>query len=284
VPAGVIPAAAGGIRRYKGRAGMMESAARANETRKAHTPLDLPSNDNRRSAPSTGRSVFPDDAVARIYKLSRLVTTSGRARTKHWRLVFERRTAPSIEPLMGYTGGGDTLTQVELNFPTLESAIRYAERQGLTYVVQTPAGQARNGRSRRICEKSAQAGRWSHAFSDATLDRFWLVALQDSYGRALDGGANRNDPPGPESWATPMDVVYDARLTLEAKRSILMNWAWTEYLIDQAINEGMPENDRPSRLNEVEQAILVLERRVEADVATVQLPHPSSSFAAAVPA
>ncbi|EUB99944.1 ETC complex I subunit conserved region [Rhizobium sp. CF080] len=32
---------------------------------------------------------------------------------------------------MGYTGGTDTLTQVELEFPTLRSAIRYAERQGL---------------------------------------------------------------------------------------------------------------------------------------------------------
>ncbi|MER9844249.1 ETC complex I subunit [Mesorhizobium australicum] len=36
--------------------------------------------------------------------------TSGPARPKGWRLVFERRTAPVIEPLMGYTGRGDTLT------------------------------------------------------------------------------------------------------------------------------------------------------------------------------
>lgn len=45
---------------------------------------------------------------------------------------------------------------------------------------------------------------------------------------------------------------------------ILMNWAWTEYLIDQATNEGMPENGRPSRLDEVEQALLALERQAEA--------------------
>jgi hypothetical protein len=42
---------------------------------------------------------------------------------------------------MGYTGSRDTLTQVELTFPTLESAIRYAERQGLSYVVRMPAEQ-----------------------------------------------------------------------------------------------------------------------------------------------
>ncbi|TIS07505.1 MAG: hypothetical protein E5X10_25345, partial [Mesorhizobium sp.] len=52
-----------------------------------------------------------------------------------------------------------------------------------------------------------------------------------------------------------------------AKRSILMNWAWTEYLIDLATNEGMPENDRPSRLDEVQQALLALEREVAADQA-----------------
>jgi hypothetical protein len=53
-------------------------------------------------------------------------------------------------------------------------------------------------------------------------------------------------------------------LSLDAKRSILINWAWTEYLIDQATSEGMPENNRPSRLDEVEQALLALEREVAA--------------------
>ena len=42
---------------------------------------------------------------------------------------------------MGHTGSRDTLTQVELSFPTLESAIGYAERQGLRYVVRMPAEQ-----------------------------------------------------------------------------------------------------------------------------------------------
>lgn len=220
-----------------------------------------PDNDNRPAssrALSFGQSVFPDDAVARIYKPSRSVTTSGNARTRGWRLVFERRIAPFIEPLMGYTGGDDTLTQVELNFPTLESAVRYAEQQGLTYVVRMPTDQV-------VGQAVQRAEKPSHAFSDVTLDRLGLAALQESYGRALDGAANRNDPSGPESWTSPMGVVRDPTLTLEARRSILMNWAWTEYLIDQATNEGMPENNRPSRLDDVEQALLALEREVAAD-------------------
>ncbi|UUP19543.1 ETC complex I subunit [Nitratireductor thuwali] len=243
----------------------MEIVRQVEETTKTRVRPNWPSNDNRRSPLSMGSSIFPDDAVARIYKPSRSVTTSGKARTKGWRLTFERRTAPFIEPLMGYTGSGDTLVQVELGFPTLESAIGYAERQGLTYVVQAPAGQTGNGRSRRAGERPASGRRAAQIFSDATLGRLGLAALQESYGRALDGAANRNDPSGPERWATPMGVVRDPSLTLEAKRSILMNWAWTEYLIDQATNEGMPENNRPSRLDEVEQALLALEREVAAD-------------------
>lgn len=219
------------------------------------------SNDNLRSQLSFGRSLFPADAVARIFKPSRSVMTSGTARTKGWRLVFDRSRSPFIEPLMGYTGGHDTLTQVELEFPTLESAIRYAERQGLSYVVQRRGAKPARRTRQPLVQRPK---RTSHAFSDTTLERLGLSALQDSYDQALDGAATRNDPPGPESWSSPMDVVTDSTLSLQAKRSILMNWAWTEYLIDQATNEGMPENARPSRLDEVDQALLALEREVEA--------------------
>lgn len=216
-------------------------------------------NDNRRSV-AFGRSLFPHDAVARIFKPSRSVTTSGKARTKGWRLVFERRKAPFIEPLMGYTGSTDPLTQVELEFPTLRSAIRYAQRQGLPYVVQRLPSRVTSAGKHTIRHRTNQS---SHVFSDATLERLGLARLQESYGQAMDGAANRNDASGPANWSAPMDVVRDPALSLEAKRSILMNWAWTEYLIDQATNEGMPENRRPSRLNEVEQALLALERDVE---------------------
>lgn len=116
----------------------MEIVKQVEEARKPQVPGAQPSNDNRHKPLSMMRSFFPSDAVARIFKPSRSVMTSGKARTNGWRLVFDRRSAPFIEPLMGYTGDRDTLTQVELDFPTRESAIRYAERQGLTYVVQAP--------------------------------------------------------------------------------------------------------------------------------------------------
>lgn len=117
------------------------------ETAKQTDTGGLSPNDDRRTPLSMGRSVFPEDTVARIFKPSRSVMTSGRARTKGWRLVFERRMAPFIEPLMGYTGGNDTLTQIDLGFPTLESANRYAERQGLSYVLQVQSAKNAGRRS-----------------------------------------------------------------------------------------------------------------------------------------
>ncbi|MBX4871082.1 ETC complex I subunit [Rhizobium bangladeshense] len=233
------------------------------QTQHSHTGLmsDIrASNDNRRKSLSSGRSVFPEDAIARIFKRSRSTMTSGNARTTGWRLVFERRKAPFIEPLMGYTGSTDTLPQVELEFATLQSAIRYAERQGLTYIVEHPASKAAVPSKRRTY---ARSDRPSHAFSDATLKRLRLTELQESYEQALNEAANRNDAPGTAAGSAPIDVVRDPTLSLEEKRSILMNWAWTEYLVDQATNEGMPENNRPSRLEEVEQAMLALERDVQ---------------------
>src|SRR6202022_4983048 len=87
-----------------------------------------------RTAPT--RSVFPDDALAVIYKPARSVTTSGKARTRDWKLRFEPRSRPFIEPLMGWTGCDDTLSQVELTFPSAAAAVAYARRQGLHYIPQ----------------------------------------------------------------------------------------------------------------------------------------------------
>src|SRR3977135_3504295 len=95
-----------------------------------------------RPTPHRGRLVFPPDAVARIFRPARSALTSGKARTKRWVLHFDRRTPPVIEPLMGWTGGDDTLTQVELTFPTREAAVAYAERQGLTFVIEGHDGAA----------------------------------------------------------------------------------------------------------------------------------------------
>ncbi|CAD7036637.1 ETC complex I subunit [Pseudorhizobium endolithicum] len=215
------------------------------------------SNDNCRR--STTRSIFPADAMARIYKPARSVATSGTALTKGWRLAFEHRSRPFLDPLIGYTGCTDPLPQLELSFPTLRSAVSYAQRHGLTYVVQRKRDKCRAGAKG---EATRRGHKPSAAFTDATLDRLGLGSLQQDYGQALDDADHGGEPARRETWSSPMQVVNDPTLSLSEKRSILMNWAWTEYLVDQATNEGMPEYWRPSRLDEVEQALLSLERQV----------------------
>jgi hypothetical protein len=68
-----------------------------------------------------------------ISRPSRSVITSASQPHRPWQLTFEARTAPEIEPLMGWTAGTDPLTQVCLSFPTLEASMAYAQRQGLRY-------------------------------------------------------------------------------------------------------------------------------------------------------
>ncbi len=80
-------------------------------------------------------SCIPPDAIAVIRRPARSVMTSGKRRTQ-WALNFERRTPPFVEPLMGWTGGDDTMVQVGLSFPTRADAIAFAERQGLSHRVE----------------------------------------------------------------------------------------------------------------------------------------------------
>ncbi|PWL16381.1 hypothetical protein DKP76_17845 [Falsochrobactrum shanghaiense] len=176
----------------------------ARRTSMADDPVDraVPgANDNRRKMMSMGRSLFPSDAVARIYRPSRSATTSAPPRDQ-WKLVFEARSPSFIEPLMGYTSSRDTLKQVELKFPTLASAIRYAQRQGLCYVVDVPKHKARI-----TMDKS---GEQRNTFSDATLGKLGLAGLSDKCSRVMSNDANRTDGDG--GWASPIDVVTDNRL------------------------------------------------------------------------
>lgn len=88
---------------------------------------------------SMSRGAFPMNAKVVIHCPAASVTSSVRARTREWVLEFERRSPLFVEPLMGWTGSLDTLSQVRLRFPTREAAIAYAERQGLNYEVREPA-------------------------------------------------------------------------------------------------------------------------------------------------
>ncbi|WFU19964.1 NADH dehydrogenase ubiquinone Fe-S protein 4 [Bradyrhizobium sp. CB3481] len=71
---------------------------------------------------------------------------------------------------MGWTGDDDPLATVELSFPTLRAAIRYAESQRVPYVVENATEPDSNQR------QSVRRG-MKHAFSDETLKRLGLGSL-----------------------------------------------------------------------------------------------------------
>jgi hypothetical protein len=75
---------------------------------------------------------------ARIFQPPKTAMQSGLAKTQEWALEFIPSHAERPDPLMGWTGGGDTQVQVKLSFDSREEAIAYAERAGLQYDVELP--------------------------------------------------------------------------------------------------------------------------------------------------
>ena len=95
--------------------------------------------------PAAMRSVIAtseedEEMPARIYQTPKSAMQSGKAKTDIWVLEFEQSEARKPDPLMGWTGSGDTQSQVKLNFPTKEAAKAYAEKYGIPARVHvTPA-------------------------------------------------------------------------------------------------------------------------------------------------
>jgi antibiotic biosynthesis monooxygenase (ABM) superfamily enzyme len=75
---------------------------------------------------------------ARIYQPARTATQSGYAGTHEWVLEFEPVGARSQDPLTGWTSSPDTRAQVRLRFNTVDEAIAFADRRGLSYSVDRP--------------------------------------------------------------------------------------------------------------------------------------------------
>jgi hypothetical protein len=73
--------------------------------------------------------------AARIFQEPKSTMQSGKARAGTWVLEFEPSERRHADPLMGWTGSGDTQAQVRLRFETLDAAKAYADREAITYHV-----------------------------------------------------------------------------------------------------------------------------------------------------
>jgi hypothetical protein len=71
----------------------------------------------------------------RIYRPTRNAMQSGRANSRQWVVEFEPTDRKEPDPLMGWNGSSDTLSQLRLKFDTKAEAVAYAKREGLVFTV-----------------------------------------------------------------------------------------------------------------------------------------------------
>jgi ETC complex I subunit conserved region len=98
----------------------------------------------------------------RIFKPTKTAMQSGEARTHDWLLEFEIETAPSRDPLMGWTSSSDTKSQLRLEFATKDEAVAYAVRNGLAYTVVEPKTRRPIRKSYAENFKFGRVGSWTH--------------------------------------------------------------------------------------------------------------------------
>ncbi|MCL4189230.1 MAG: ETC complex I subunit [Rhodobacteraceae bacterium] len=101
---------------------------------------------------------------ARIYQPARSATQSGQGRTHEWILEFAPAAPCEIDPLMGWTGSGDTQRQVRLRFADRAAAEAYARAHGLDAAVIAPQPRRPNIRPGGYGENFAtgRRGSWTH--------------------------------------------------------------------------------------------------------------------------
>jgi hypothetical protein len=77
--------------------------------------------------------------TARIYQPPKNAMQSGKALADQWILEFAPSEARKPDPLMGWSGSGDTQVQVVLKFASCDDASAYAAKHGIAArVAATP--------------------------------------------------------------------------------------------------------------------------------------------------
>ncbi len=196
---------------------------------------------------------FPRDAAAVIYQPARSAMTSGKARTREWKLRFERRSPQFIEPLMGWTGDDDPLSQIDLTFPTLEAAIGYARRHGLAFTVRGDSNEEaqRRFRTNKLGVQVAMSDR-STARREPRLEWVERTLRPDTMEAAPAASAH--------DYSTPRAVLADERLSREQKHDVLHRWALDAYHAEVAVSQGTGR-PKPMPLDDVIDALLELDEQ-----------------------
>ena len=72
---------------------------------------------------------------AKIYKPAKTAMQSGRSKYNKWILKISDSKNQTKDTMMGWNGGSNTTSQLQLQFKTKEDAINYAKSNNLDYEV-----------------------------------------------------------------------------------------------------------------------------------------------------
>jgi hypothetical protein len=238
-------------------------------------------------------SALPPGISARLTRRCGASGTRGGRRGEEWILTFPARWRGRIDPLTGWWGGGDPMTQLTLRFPTRRAAEEYARREGLSLETrETP-------RVADACHRAAAfaAAQGMAIPADPSLPWLWDGRVATPSAEAAEGDSA--DGPGEVNmelallnpaavFADPGDVVAHSRLTPAQKQEILARWEYDARLIEAAQAEGMPEAGEPSRLAEVLAARFALRgegaaRPMRGTTAPMAVAHDTAAHRAAAP-
>ena len=74
----------------------------------------------------------------RIYQAARPASQSGQRNNKIWKIRFANDKSKYIYNLMSWSGSSDTKQQLNLNFPSQEAAVSFAQNNNWNYEIVTP--------------------------------------------------------------------------------------------------------------------------------------------------
>jgi len=99
---------------------------------------------------------------ARIFLPGKSAMQSGTAKTHKWVLEYEPNSAKIRDPLMGWTGSDDMLSQIRLNFESKEAAIAYAREHGIPFDLELPVARVRRPKSYSDNFRFDRKENWTH--------------------------------------------------------------------------------------------------------------------------
>ncbi len=99
---------------------------------------------------------------ARIFQQPKTAMQSGIAGTQEWVLEWEPSDRRVQDPLMGWFGSHDTLSQIRLRFDTREEAIAFAEKKGAPYDVELAPVRVHKPKAYADNFKFGRLDNWTH--------------------------------------------------------------------------------------------------------------------------